>query len=127
MTLDEYTSIQNRRYININVHSDEKHWSLGLTKICGSLTSARTIEIVSRKLEDFGLSLNHHIVGCTTDGASVMVKFGNYISPFYQQCVAHTIHLAVCDVLYAKRKEVKEHEGEKEDENLEAASDNKTE
>ncbi len=39
LTLDEYTSLQNRRYININVHGETKHWSLGLTKLSGSIYS----------------------------------------------------------------------------------------
>ena len=104
LTLDEYTSLQNRRYININVHGKKEHWSLGVIKLSDSLNSTRTAEIVSMKLEEFGLDLNKHIVGCTTDGASVMVKFGKEIEPFHAQCVAHTIHLAVCDVLYSKKK-----------------------
>ncbi len=59
------------------------------------------------KLGEFGLYLNQHIVGCTTDGASVMVKFGKGIKPFHQQCVPHTIiHLAVCDVLYSTKSAV---------------------
>ena len=31
--------------------------------------------MVSKTLEEFGLDFKVHIVGCTTDAASVMVKF----------------------------------------------------
>ena len=41
ISLDEYTSSQNFRYMNINVHDATKHWSLGLIPIQGSLTSKR--------------------------------------------------------------------------------------
>lgn len=106
LTLDEYTSLQNWRYININVHEEKKHWSLGLVKLTGSINSTRIAEIVSKRLNEFGLDLDNHIVGCTTDGASVMIKFGREIKPYHQICIAHTIHLAVCDILYNKKLEV---------------------
>ena len=38
------------------------------------------------------------------DGASVMVKYGKEITSFsyHQQCIAHCIHSADCDILYCK-------------------------
>ena len=110
LTLDEYTSLQNVKYIKINVHDENTHWSLGMEKLRGSINSARLTEIVSKKLTEFNLELNKHIVGCTTDGASVMVKFGKEIAPFHQQCIAHTIHLSVCDVLYTNRNDIEQTE-----------------
>ena len=35
-----------------------------------------------------------------------MVKFKREIESFHEQCVVHTIHLAVCEVLYSKKNEV---------------------
>ena len=32
LTLDEYTSIQNKRFMNINVHAENEHWSLTKAK-----------------------------------------------------------------------------------------------
>ena len=75
LSLDEYTSSQCRRYMNINVHDVNEHWSLGMTRVSHSLNYSRIIEMVSKRLEEFGLDFKLHIVGCTTDGASVMVKF----------------------------------------------------
>ena len=102
ITLDEYTSLQNKRCLNINVHEQTNHWSMGFVSIKGSFTSERVEEAVRKKLNDFGLNLNKHIVCCTTDGASVMMKFGRAISSEHQHCNAHLLHLAICDVLYAK-------------------------
>ena len=88
--------------MNINVHEQTNPWSLGLVSVKGSFTSERVKEAVRKKLNDFGFDLNKHIVGCTTDGASVMMKFGRAISSEHQHCNAHLLHLAICDVLYAK-------------------------
>ena len=75
LSLDEYTSSQCRRYMNINVHDVNEHWSLGMIRVSHSLSYSRIIEMVSKRLEEFGLDPKVHIVGCTTVGASVMVKF----------------------------------------------------
>ncbi|XP_061670698.1 uncharacterized protein LOC133498181 [Syngnathoides biaculeatus] len=106
ITLDEYTAIQNKRLMNINVHSKDEHWSLGLVQIDGSLDANKAAQTVGKHLSDFGLDIQKDIVGCTTDGAAVMVKFGREVTPDHQQCIAHCMHLAVCNVLY----KVNEHE-----------------
>ena len=113
LSLDEYTSCQCRRYMNINVHDVNEHWSLGMTRVSHSLNYSRIIEMVSKRLEEFGLDFTVHIVGCTTDGASVMVKFRKKITSFsyHQQCIAHCIHLAVCDILYCKVNKSSHDEG----------------
>ena len=54
-------------------------------------------------LADFSLIPEKHIIACVTDGASVMKKFGYLFDALHQQCYAHGIHLAVCDVLYKKQ------------------------
>ena len=103
LTLDEYTSIKNERYMNINVHQKNIYWSLGLIKIVGSLSSAKIMQLVGQRLADFNLDFDKHIVGCTTDGGSVRVKFGKEILVEHQQCLAHAIHLAISSVLYKKK------------------------
>ena len=99
--------------MNINVHDVNEHWSLGMIRVSHSLNYSRIIEIVSNRLEEFGLDFKVHIVGCTTDGTSVMVKFGKEITSFsyHQQCIAHCIHLAVCDILYCKVSKSSHDEG----------------
>ena len=104
LSLDEYSSLQNKRYLNINVHEDkDKFWNLGMVAISGRMTAEKTIEEVENKLSEFSLSLSRHIVAVATDGASVMVKFGRCVDCEHQLCYAHAIHLAVCDVLYKKQ------------------------
>ena len=59
------------------------------------MPSEKAVEIVSEKLSEFKLEFNNDIVSTTTDGASVMVKFGHLINPLYHICYAHAIHLAI--------------------------------
>ena len=105
LTLDEYTSIQNKRYLNINIHEDIAYWSLGLLEINGAFGSNQCAEVVKSCLNDFGLDLEKNIAGCTTDGASMMVKFGRENFFVHQQCIAHAIHLAVVDTFYDKKRD----------------------
>ena len=63
-------------------------------------------EIAERRLDEFNVSLEKHVVACVTDGAAVMVKFGKSIPCEHQLCYAHGIHLAVCDVLYGNNATV---------------------
>ena len=66
----------------------------------------KAFEIVSEKLSEFKLEFNNDIVSTTTDGASVMVRFGHLINSLYHICYPHAIHLAVGDVLYVKPTEI---------------------
>ena len=100
ITLDEYTSLKNRRFINVNVHQKNEHWNLGLKRISGSLPADKAVSIVTEKLEEFGLNIADQIVCSVTDGASVMVKFGKLIPTEHQTCYSHAIHLAVQEVMY---------------------------
>ena len=103
LLLDEYTSLNNRRYLNINLHkSGGSFCNLGMLQISGSFPAEVAAEIVERRLDEFNVSLEKHVVACVTDGAAVMVKFGKSIPCEHQLCYAHGIHLAVCDVLYGK-------------------------
>lgn len=76
LTLDEWTSLRTKRYININVHSEVEYYCLGLVKIEGSSDSVATQRYVEQKLLEFGLSFDQDIVCSTSDGAAVMEKYG---------------------------------------------------
>lgn len=102
ISMDEYTSINNRRYFNLNVHSLTKLWNLGMIRIFGSLAAEKIVDMVEGKLSEFNLSTKKHIISSVTDGASVMKKFGRLSGMEHQICYAHGLHLAVCDVLYKK-------------------------
>lgn len=102
LTLDEWTSIKNYRYMNINVHrSDNKFWNLGLCRIHGSMPAERCVILIESKLKEFGISLEN-IVSITTDGASVMKKAIRLTNANHQLCLVHGIQLAVIKVLYSK-------------------------
>lgn len=107
VTLDEWTSTRNRRYMNVNVHSpmmNNNFVNLGLVRIIGSMPARTCLQLLERRLLAFKLSLKDDVICTTTDGASVMVAFGRDASIFHQQCLAHGIQLAILDVLY-KNKE----------------------
>lgn len=104
LTFDEWTSTRNRRYMNINIHSQEsKFWNVGLVRVHGSMPAERCIALLDEKLSNFDINLHKDIVCLTTDGASVMTKVGKLVSTEQQLCYAHGIQLAVVDVMYKKR------------------------
>ncbi|XP_062552035.1 uncharacterized protein LOC134217293 [Armigeres subalbatus] len=100
LTLDEWTSVSNKRYMNINIHfADGAMINLGLIPISGSLPAEKIVALVKSAVEGFGLKPND-VFGATTDGAAVMIKFGKSSGYMHQLCYNHGLHLAVCDVLY---------------------------
>ena len=76
LSLDEYSSLRHKRYLNINVHQDkDKFWNLGMVVISGRMTAEKTVEEVEDKLSEFTLSLSRHIAAVDRDGASTMAKY----------------------------------------------------
>lgn len=103
LTFDEWTSLKNRRYLNINIHFKNNEFeNLGLVRVYGCLPAEKCIELVDQKLKEYGLSISKDIVCITTDGAAIMTKVGRLIEAEQQLCYSHGIHLAVIDVLYNK-------------------------
>lgn len=104
LTLDEWTSLKNRRYLNINLHSDDGAvFNLGLVFISGKCGAIEVRDMVLKHLHKFSLKLERHIVACTTDGAAVMQKFGRESPTEMMLCMNHGIHLAVIDVIYRRK------------------------
>lgn len=105
ITLDEWTSIRNRRYFNVILHGDDgKLYNLGLTFIPGRCGAKETRQIVESLLTEYNISFEQHIVAATTDGANVMKKFGHESPATMMLCINHAIHLAVTDVLYKRNQ-----------------------
>ena len=102
LTLDEWTSLKNKRYLNINIHGIGYFWNLGLSRILGSFTAERCVDEVSNKLNEFGIVFEADIIAVTTDGCSMMRKFGRIIPPLHQLCYAHGLQLVIHDVFYQK-------------------------
>ena len=53
LTLDEWTSLQNKRYLNINIHGIGFFWNLGLVRIKGRFSSEACSKLISFKLKEF--------------------------------------------------------------------------
>ncbi|XP_013199728.1 uncharacterized protein LOC132903872 isoform X2 [Amyelois transitella] len=104
LTLDEWTSLRNKRYMNINLHSKGfggfNFKNLGLVKISGSMPAQKAFELLRDHLAKFKVSVDDDVISQTTDGASVMIKMGTYFKGYHQLCLAHGIQLAVIDTLY---------------------------
>ena len=118
LTGDEWCSNRGRRYYNLNVHHD-RTYCLGMVKL-PSPSSAETLNIlIMQKLKEFSID-DEDVAGKTTDGCSWIVKLGTMFKFPHQICQNHSIHLSVCDLLYAKK-------GCREIVNKEAESDIETE
>ena len=62
-------------HINFAKHLNILGWVYYLFKISGYFPVEVAAEIVVRRLDEFKVSLEKHVV-CVTDGAAVMVQFG---------------------------------------------------
>ena len=102
LSLDEWTSTTNKRYMNIFVHIPNKHWNLGLIRVYGSMYAEKCIDILKTRLKEHNVNIDTDIVAIVTDGPNVMVRVGKIIEAEHQLCLVHGIHLAVYDVLYKK-------------------------
>ena len=103
LKLDEWTSLGNRRYLNINIHGRSYFLNLGLMRIKGSFSAQLCSDAISKKLNEFGLDFSTDIVAITTDGCAMMRKLGRIIQPFQQLCYAHGLQLVIQDIFYRSK------------------------
>ena len=92
ITIDEWTSISNKRYLNVNIHSLSGNFSLGLVHIDDKANSENLFELLKGRLSEFSVDWKQ-IISITCDGASVMVKLGRISNKTLQLCFAHGLHL----------------------------------
>ena len=69
--------------------------SIGMIRVKDTMPATKAVEIVIKKLGEFGLQLKNHIIAVITDGSSVMKKMGRLMGIYHQICHSHGIHLAV--------------------------------
>ena len=51
LSLDEYSALGNKRYMNVNVHTNHgKFWNIGMIGISGNFTAEKCVEKVEEKL-----------------------------------------------------------------------------
>ncbi|EFN84861.1 hypothetical protein EAI_00742, partial [Harpegnathos saltator] len=125
LTIDEWTSLQNRKYFNICVHYiDGKFYNLGLVYIPGKCGVTETKKNVETSLQEFELNFKNHIVAVTSDGPNIMKKFGRESTCEIILCLNHAIHLSVFDTFSEKIEKVKtsNNMGSSEDSKLETSS-----
>lgn len=127
VTLDEWTSNRNQRYLNINIFSphfrgDAPYKNLGLIRISCKGTAEHCLNILKKKLNCFDISLDKDIICLTSDGASVMTALGRAAKVDQQLYLAHGIQLGIIDVLYNKNKPTNERP--EEENSTESDSDN---
>lgn len=105
ITLDEWTSMRMKKYVNINVHCAEEKdsYNLGLVRIFGTCSAIQLLTLVTSHLASFKIDLESDIIGSTSDGAKVMIKFGRECPVIFQLCLSHGIHLGICDTLYRSK------------------------
>ena len=104
VTMDEYTSVCCRRYMNINTHCQNDVINLGLIRMRDSCGAEKNFQLLEKQLAHFGITnMQLFIVSIVSDGASLMKKLGKISQLDHQLCYAHGVHLAVCDVLYKNR------------------------
>ena len=94
LTTDELTKMH-KKWANLNIHlPGGETMSIGLMRIRGRLPAERAKAILCKKLNEFGLSEDRHLVATTKDGESVMKKMGRLFKCLSQLCHAHGLHLA---------------------------------
>lgn len=115
--MDEWTSIKNRRYLNICLLGDETiFYNLGMVYIPGKCGAVEIRALMESRLNDFNINFEKHIVGTITDGPNVMKKFVRESCVNGIFCLSHAIHLAVFEIFYKKKaKEPVEEEKEHSD------------
>ncbi|KAL0859841.1 hypothetical protein ABMA27_010181 [Loxostege sticticalis] len=105
LSVDEWTSVRNRRYFNLCLYvEDGEVFNLGLIYIPGKCGAEETKKMVEDTLKRFQLDFEKHIVATTSDGPNVMKKFGRESPSEMILCLNHAIHLGVVDTFYKKRQ-----------------------
>ena len=95
VTTDEYTSTQKKRFSVVSLHpSAGRPIKIGMMRVKGSLTADKAASKLKKKLNEYGIDEDHHIVANTTDGENLMTAMGRQFMAVHQLCHSHGIHLA---------------------------------
>ena len=109
MVCDEWTSLRNKRYMGVELKlNGNRKCYLSLRRIVGKLPAPKVKVMLMKVAKDYGLDFEKDIVGLGSDGAPLMKKSGRLLGAkkgklIHMICLAHGIHLAVCDILYKKK------------------------
>lgn len=102
ISLDEWTDLSNIRYLKITLHTATQIFYLGLMRIpAGHCSSEVIFDLTAEKLAEVDLNIESDIVAASSDGASVMVKYGDLMGTCVQlNCINHGLRLSVVDTMY---------------------------
>lgn len=117
ISVDEWTDVAMRRYLNVTLRSSHLQFVLGLITIKERCTADKIKELVENTLENFGVSLEKDVVASTNDGASAMTKYCSLITAEKQLCYNHAIHLSVVKVMYNSINNFENEKSDDENEN----------
>ena len=96
VTIDEWTSIANKRFMAVALIFNCGLFNLGMASITGSSNSANLLATLEAKLVDYELGLEN-CIAIITDGSAVMKKMHRETDKIGQLCLNHGIHLCVKD------------------------------
>lgn len=94
VSFDEWTSLKNRKYMSLIIHSDVTLWNLGLIRIRGKTNHFLAVADLEQKLSEFNLCTND-LISIITDSASINSAISKDINKNHQKCLAHALQLAV--------------------------------
>ena len=106
LTMDEWSSGSNRKFLNVNAHRTSDFECFGLARAKGSCSAPKLLKVLEDHLATFDVFLKD-VVCLTTDGASIMDGIGRLIPCLHLKCQAHACNLAICDVFYNSEKKPK--------------------
>lgn len=86
----------------MNLHlTRDRFVNLGLVAITGTATPENLRRLIIKRLTNFGLNAENHLIAIQTDGCSTLVRLEELLHPVrHQVCYAHALQLAIIDVLY---------------------------
>lgn len=85
MKLEEWTSVRDRRYINVNLRNELTSWNLGIVRVDNGGPAAKIMGLITAKLGEFGIFLEPDVVAITADGATAMQKV------YLQSCFKYNV------------------------------------
>lgn len=104
LSTDEWTSVANKRYSNVNIHDGERTLNLGLKRMKGTMRALQCAELIIQTLREFEIDCEKDVLSVGTDAASVMIAMAKILHLHNQLCFAHGAHLAVIDTFFKDPK-----------------------
>lgn len=106
ISIDDWSSLKTRKYMNIHLYSNDFNLSLGLIRLLEHNPSFKYVDILKTKLLEYNIKICEDVISLTSDGCSTMLALGKLISPIHVVCMSHGIHLAVTKTFYRDKQPI---------------------